>query len=81
MSEAYPLPDAALDDGGSYHPFIEGLLKTLPVTGTVWAIEGRAAWLEAAASVFKLLYQGDGRITIAAEVVSYFDDSPPSFNL
>lgn len=53
--------------GGSYHPFIEGLLETLPEPGTVWSIEGRAAWLEAAASAFKLLYQGDGRIRIAAE--------------
>ena len=54
-------------DGGGYHPFIEGLLKTLPAPDTVWAIEGRAAWLEAAASVFKLLYRGDGRISITAQ--------------
>lgn len=47
-----------------YHPFIEGLLKTLPAPNTVWAIEGRAAWLEAAASVFKLLYKGEGRISV-----------------
>jgi hypothetical protein len=52
---------------GGRHPFIEGLLATLPAVGTVWTIEGRAAWLEAAASAFKLLYQGDGRIKIAAE--------------
>lgn len=55
------------DGGGIYHPFIDGLLKTLPATGTVWTIEGRAAWLEAAASVFKLLYQGDGKITVTAK--------------
>jgi hypothetical protein len=53
--------------GGNYHPFIEGLLETLPEPGTVWSIEGRAAWLEAAASAFKLIYQGDGRIRIATE--------------
>lgn len=52
--------------GGNYHPFIEGLLKTLPAPDTVWAVEGRAAWLEAAASVFKLLYQGNGKITVQA---------------
>jgi hypothetical protein len=51
-------------NGGGYHPFIEGLLKTLPAPDTVWAVEGRAAWLEAAASVFKLLYRGDGRISV-----------------
>lgn len=53
--------------GGGRHPFIEGLLERLPQPDTVWSIEGRAAWLEAAASVFKLIYQGDGRITITAE--------------
>jgi hypothetical protein len=41
-----------------------GLLETLPAPGTLWAIEGRAAWLEAAASTFKLIYKGDGKITI-----------------
>ncbi len=53
--------------GGGRHPFIEGLLERLPEPDTVWSIEGRAAWLEAAASVFKLIYQGDGKITITAE--------------
>ena len=57
-------------NGGGHHPFIDGLLKTLPAAGTVWTIEGRAAWLEAAASVFKLLYQGDGKITIEAEAAA-----------
>lgn len=52
---------------GNLHPFIAGLLERLPEADTVWSIEGRAAWLEAAASVFKLIYQGDGRITITAE--------------
>lgn len=52
--------------GGQYHPFIEGLLATLPAPNTVWAIEGRAAWLEAAASAFKLLYKGDGKIEVKA---------------
>jgi hypothetical protein len=50
--------------GGGYHPFVQGLLDTLPASGTLWAIEGRAAWLEAAASTFKLIYKGDGKITI-----------------
>ena len=56
--------------GGGRHPFIEGLLERLPEPDTVWSIEGRAAWLEAAASMFKLIYQGDGRITITAETRS-----------
>lgn len=53
--------------GGNYHPFIMGLLDTLPAPGTLWTIEGRAAWLEAAASAFKLIYKGDGRITIQTQ--------------
>jgi len=68
-----PPKDKRRDNGGAggggsdYHPFIDGLLRTLPAADTVWAIEGRAAWLEAAASVFKLLYRGDGKITVTAK--------------
>ncbi len=51
-------------NGGNYHPFIQGLLDTLPAPATLWTIEGRAAWLEAAASAFKLIYKGEGKITI-----------------
>jgi hypothetical protein len=49
------------------HPFIEGLLQTLPEPGIVWAIEGQAAWLRAAAHNFKLMYQSDGEITIRSK--------------
>lgn len=55
--------------GSGYHPFVMGLLETLPASGTVWTIEGRAAWLEAAASAFKLIYKGDGKITINVDDV------------
>lgn len=60
-------PGGAGNGGGTsgYHPFILGLLDTLPASGTLWTIEGRAAWLEAAASTFKLIYKGEGKITIA----------------
>ncbi len=47
------------------HPFIEGLLVTLPAAGAVWPIKDREAWFDAAISVFKLLYQdGDGSHTV-----------------
>ena len=49
---------------GPRHPFIEGLLETLPEPDTVWAIEGRVAWLKAAATCFDLIYRGDGTIHI-----------------
>ncbi|HEY3777912.1 MAG TPA: hypothetical protein VGL35_07625 [Rhizomicrobium sp.] len=50
--------------GGRFHPFIEGLLATLPEPGTLWTIEGRAAWLQAAAQNFMLIYKGDGKIDV-----------------
>jgi hypothetical protein len=38
------------------HPFIEGLVKTLPAAGTVWADAGQQQWLDAAKAIFKLIY-------------------------
>lgn len=52
--------------GGGRHPFIEGLLATLPEPGTLWTVEGRAAWLQAAAQNFMLIYKGDGKIDVHA---------------
>ena len=49
------------------HPFIQGLLQTLPEPDTVWSVEGRAAWLETAANCFTLMYKGEGKITVLAE--------------
>jgi hypothetical protein len=49
------------------HPFIQGLLDTLPEPGTNWAVEGRAKWLQAAGNIFDLMYKGDGEITVKVE--------------
>lgn len=49
-----------------HHPFIEGLLQTLPEPGTLWTVEGRAAWLQAAAQNFTLIYKGEGKIEVQA---------------
>jgi len=49
---------------GQYHPFIQGLLQTLPEPGTLWTVEGRAAWLQAAAQNFTLIYKGEGKIDV-----------------
>lgn len=54
------------NDQSELHPFIQGLLKTLPEPETNWAIEGRAKWLQAAANIFDLMYKGDGEIAIRA---------------
>jgi hypothetical protein len=50
--------------GGQYHPFVQGLLATLPEPGTLWTVEGRAAWLLAAAQNFTLIYKGEGKIDV-----------------
>ena len=45
--------------GGEQHPFIQGLIKTLPASEGSWPIEKRAQWLQAAVSVFNLIYTDD----------------------
>ncbi|TRZ55326.1 MAG: hypothetical protein D4S02_17965 [Rhodocyclaceae bacterium] len=45
-------------NGGGHHPFIEGLLQTLPPIGSDWTTAERANWLSIASGVFKLLYKG-----------------------
>jgi hypothetical protein len=54
-------------ENSGYHPFIQGLLDTLPAPQTNWTIEGRATWLQAAAKIFDLIYQGSGNIEIVAK--------------
>jgi hypothetical protein len=44
--------------GGKYHPFITGLLQSLPPTGSEWSTADRANWLSIANGVFKMLYKG-----------------------
>jgi hypothetical protein len=46
------------------HPFIEGLLKTLPEPDDDWPAAGRVKWLQTAANIFDLIYKGDGGIKI-----------------
>lgn len=45
--------------GGGYHPLIEGLIKALPPQATLWPIEARKKWLQAAAMNFDYVYNGD----------------------
>jgi len=49
---------------GRLHPFIQGLLDSLPEPETNWAEEGRAKWRQAAANIFDLMYKGDANITV-----------------
>lgn len=48
------------------HPFIEGLLQTLPDPEEPWSIADQAKWLQTAASIFGLIYKGgEGAITVS----------------
>jgi hypothetical protein len=47
--------------------FVQVLLDTLPEPGTNWTVEGRAKWLQAAANIFDLYYNGNGEIQIVAK--------------
>jgi hypothetical protein len=60
-----PPPPASVAQ--AFHPFIQGLLDTLPEPETNWTIEGRAKWLMAAANIFDLMYKGSGKIEIVAK--------------
>jgi hypothetical protein len=59
--------EAGAPDVSGFHPFIQGLLDTLPEPETNWAIEGRAKWLMAASNIFDLIYKGSGEIQIIAK--------------
>ncbi len=43
----------------SLHPFIQGLIATLPDTGTAWSDTERKEWLTAAEHIFALIYKAE----------------------
>lgn len=47
------------------HPFIVGLLHELPAAKTAWSVDKRVDWLTAAATMFKLIYTGEGTIKVS----------------
>ncbi|GGG83990.1 hypothetical protein [Edaphobacter dinghuensis] len=56
-----------------YHPFIVGLLDTLPPTSTAkteWTLQGRQDWLQTAAGIFNLIYKtsADDKGTVTVSV-------------
>jgi hypothetical protein len=52
------------------HPFIQGLLQTLPEPESDWPSAARVKWLQTAANIFDLIYKGDGGITVNAAVAN-----------
>ena len=51
-------------DLSDFHPFVQGLLKTLPQPETEWPAADRVKWLQTAANIFDLIYKGDGGIKV-----------------
>ena len=51
--------------GGDMHPFIRGLVDTLPAPGHPWSDAERDEWLLAAKSIFALIYKPN-RLALAA---------------
>lgn len=62
------IPEAKKGGGeppsGDWHPFIQGLLKSLPTPETDWPAAARIKWLQTAANIFDLMYKGDGGIEV-----------------
>lgn len=63
-----PIPESSEGSGpkptniataGQYHPFIEGLLRTLPPPDSEWKAADRVKWLQTAERIFSLIYKGD----------------------
>ncbi len=55
-----PPPPPPPPPDNDLHPFIQGLLKTLPKPETDWPTGGRVKWLQTAANIFDLIYTGEG---------------------
>jgi hypothetical protein len=51
------------------HPFIQGLLKTLPPKeGDDWPLQDRVKWLRLAASAFDMIYEAEGDTEAAGQI-------------
>jgi hypothetical protein len=73
--DAVPATDApmqtqkAVEISPADHPFIKGLLLSLPnALGDEWSAVDRAKWLQAAATAFELMFKGGGTIEIKAMI-------------
>jgi hypothetical protein len=55
--------------GGDQHPFIQGLIKTLPPPESDWPMDGRRKWLQAASQIFELIYKdSDSKGSLRVEI-------------
>ena len=58
---------AGAQDLGHLHPFVQGLLVTLPREGDEWPATERANWLQLAEGVFRVIYRGGGTVSIKSD--------------
>ena len=58
-------PHSSDNDESGNHPFIRGLIETLPPVRSDWPAEERGKWLRTAAHIFGLIYKGEGEISIS----------------
>jgi hypothetical protein len=65
-----PPPPPSPPQGPTLHPFIQGLLKTLPDPEgePEWPLALRVKWLQTAANIFDLIYKGEGGIDVRAAI-------------
>jgi hypothetical protein len=61
------MPPVLHEPENGIHPFIQGLLKTLPTPEKEWEPEARMKWLQAAAGIFDVMYKSKDGGTIAME--------------
>lgn len=54
--------------GGGRHQLIVGLIETLPPEKTEWPTDERKDWLEAAATIFNLIYKSVDKSSLVIEV-------------
>ena len=54
-----PPKTAEVEPEAPLHPFIQGLITTLPVPGTSWSDTERKEWLTAAEHIFALIYKAE----------------------
>lgn len=74
-------PPPASPPARRYHPFIEGLLRTLPPTGQAWPLHERVKWFLVAANVFDLIYESGGgeiSVSVAPTLAAPSPPSPPT---
>jgi hypothetical protein len=55
-------------DGGGRHQLIDGLIETLPPSQSEWSTEDRKNWLQAAATIFNLIYKKSDKASLAIEL-------------